>query len=409
MVEIRDLIKEYQIKFPKNIDQNKTVVIIQDQTDMRMIIAHHLGKLGFKTVKQFSHGLEAIEWLRNTEASISFTICDHEMPVMNGFDFLQEVKADMRLRRGPFAITIDNPNREKIMLATENGVDGVLVKPFTLKDIVPKLKQAFQVYHNPNNPELLYEAAKIAFASGDTGKAKAIYEGLSKVTEKAARPIVGLACIAIKEKKDSEAEALFAQAKERNPAYVHTFVERGTYYASKGDVAKAVDEFKTAIELSPLNPVRYEKAAELLFELKRYPEAIELLNIALVKELNFPSLHHHLSQGYYKIKDYKKAIKHIRSALNQEPENVAYLNQLGVSLKEINMFDDALKAYNSVIKLEPDNRAALYNKAVLLKAKGSMPEAIKLLEKVVTKMPDFKEAASKLEEFRSAKPEDKAS
>ena len=381
MVEIRDLISEYKITFPKSIDQDQTIVIVEDQTDMRLIVAHHLNKLGFKNIRQFSNGLEAVDWLNVTKKPISLTICDHEMPVMNGFDFLQEIKSDVNLRRGPFAITIDNPNKEKIMLATENGVDGVLVKPFTLKDILPKLKQAFVTFHNPNNPELLYEAAKQLFKVGNFDVAKKIFASLSDVTNKAARPVVGLASIAIREEKHEEALQLFDNAESRNPHYVHTYVERGKFLAEQGQTEEAVAQFKRAIHLSPLNPVRYEKAAELLFKLKNHEEAVALLNIAISNELAFPSLHHHLSQGYYVLKDFKKAIRHIRSALNAEPENVKYLNQLGISYKEAEQWEDALRTYNSVIKLDPENKPALFNKAILLKSKGNIDEGIKLLER----------------------------
>jgi DNA-binding response OmpR family regulator len=60
-------------------------------------------------------------------------------------------------------MAIDNPDRDKIMLATENGVDGVMVKPFSLKDIMPKVTQTFRLYHNPSNTELLYDLAKKEF------------------------------------------------------------------------------------------------------------------------------------------------------------------------------------------------------------------------------------------------------
>ncbi len=400
MAEIRDLITTYKITFPKIIDQEEVIVIVEDQIDMRLIIAHHLNKLGFKNIKQFSNGLEALEWLGKGQGGISLTVCDHEMPVMNGFDFLQEIKSDANLTRGPFAIAIEQASREKIMLATENGVDGVLVKPFTLKDILPKLKQAFKTYHNPNNPELLYEAAKKQFKQGNLDLAKKIFLSLSEVTQKAARPIVGLAMIAAQQGHAEEAEKLFNDAQKRNGHYVHTYVERGSFYANQNRIEDAVLQFKMAIKLSPLNPVRYEKAAGLLFDLKRHREAVDLLNIAISNELVFPAIHHYLSQGYYVLRDFKKAIRHIRSALGHEPNNVVYLNQLGISYKESEQYEEALRTYNAVIKLDPENKPALFNKAILLKSKGTLVEAVKLLEKIVAKYPDFKQAEEKLKEYK---------
>ncbi|SMF22079.1 tetratricopeptide repeat protein [Pseudobacteriovorax antillogorgiicola] len=408
MAEVRDLAKKFGLSIPTQVDQEDIVCLVEDQTDMRLIVAHHLNKIGFKNIKQFTNGHEALDWLKNSNtAKISVTICDHEMPIMNGFDFLAELKADPDLVRGPFAITIDNPSRAKIMLATENGVDGVLVKPFTLKDILPKLRQAFKVFHNPGNPELLYENAKGELRQGNLEKAEHVYKSLMDVTSKAARPLVGLAQVAVRKDDFTRAEALLKSAEERNDHYVHLYVERGELFSKQNRVEEAIGEFKRAIQLSPLNPIRYERAAQLLFKLDKHQEAIDILNIAIQNELSFPALHHYLSQGYYVLKEYKKAIRHIRSALSVEPENVVYLNQLGISYKESEEPEAALKTYNQIIKLDPENKAALYNKAILMKVKGNLDEAIKVLDRCLTKHPNFKQAKDKYDEYRAEKEEQK--
>ena len=54
------------------------------------------------------------------------------MPVMGGIDFLQEIMGSTELTWSVL-YAIENPDREKIMLATENGVDGVMVNHSLLK------------------------------------------------------------------------------------------------------------------------------------------------------------------------------------------------------------------------------------------------------------------------------------
>ncbi|RYZ59244.1 MAG: tetratricopeptide repeat protein, partial [Proteobacteria bacterium] len=144
----------------------------------------------------------------------------------------------------------------------------------------------------------------------------------------------------------------------------------------------------------------YEEAAELLFRLNRYQDAVDLLTVAIENQVAFPRLHHIISQAFFALKDFKKATRHIKSALSQEPENVSYLNQLGVCYKESELYDDATKVYNTVIKIDPDNRSALYNKAIMLAARNQAPEAIKLLQRCVEKHPDFELAARKLREIK---------
>jgi tetratricopeptide (TPR) repeat protein len=195
---------------------------------------------------------------------------------------------------------------------------------------------------------------------------------------------------------------LLADAEKRNPNYVHVFHERAMIHAGKNEWSEAIEAFKKAIALSPLNAVRYKDAADVLFKVKRYREAIDLLELAVKHQLSFPDLYHYLSQATFALKDFKQASKYVRTALSADPENCAYLNQLGICLKEIGELDEAVKAYNQVIKNDPTNVDALYNKAILLYGKGDKEEAVKLLERALRKKPDFPEATRKLDEIRRA-------
>lgn len=399
----KSLADEFGIQVQTQLDQQLPIYLVEDQQDLRLIVAHHLAKLGFATVKHFANGHDCLTFMKtNNEKQPSVIICDKDMPLMNGFELLLELKENPNCQRGAFAIALDQPDKEQIMLATENGVDGILVKPFSLKDIVPKLRHAHKVFHNPQNPELVYELAKSEFRAKNWDKAQKIFSRLAQQAEKAARPLVGLARIAAENQKWDEGLARLTDAEARNPYYVHTYVERARIFTLQGRVEDGVAQYKKAIELSPLNPLRYEEAAELMFRLHKYQEAIELLDIAVQKQLAFPSLHHYLSQGYFALKDYKKAVRHVKSALSSDPENVSYLNQLGVCYKESEQYDDATKVYNAVIKLDPDNRSALYNKALLLAAKGQIDEAIKLLRRCKEKHPDFELGTRKLKELEES-------
>lgn len=397
----KTLADEFGITLEAQLDQNRVLFLLEDQQDLRLIVAHHLGKLGFSSLKQFTNGHEALQFMKDhPDVKPVVTICDLEMPLMGGYDYFSELRENPLFSRGPFAITLPQPDKAQIMLASENGVDGILVKPYTFKDIVPKLRQAHKIFNNPNNPELVYELAKGEYRAKNWDRTEFIYKRLAESSEKAARPIVGLARVAIERKQLEVALKYLLEAEKRNPYYVHTYVERGRLSVAQNNIEEGVAFFRKAIDLSPLNPVRYEEAAELLFRLSRFQEAVDLLNLAIDNQIAFPRLHHIISQAYFALKDFKKATRHIKSALSHEPENVSYLNQLGVCYKESELFDDATKVYNAVIKVDPDNRSALYNKGIMLAARNQVPEAIKLLARCVEKHPDFELAARKLKEIK---------
>lgn len=396
----KSLAEEFGIQPKEQLDLEDPVMLIEDQQDLRLIVTHHMGKLGFRTIKQFANGHEALHHLReNPTVRFGVTIADRDMPILGGYDFFLEVRENPSYQRSAFAIALDSPDRSEIMLASEKGVDGILVKPFSLKDIVPKLRQAFKVFHNPNNPELVYELAKRELQSKNFDKAFHIYRRLMQNSSQSARPLVGLARIAIEKKEYDQAHKYLMEAEARNKFYVHTFSERGRVFVNMNKAEEAIVEFKKAIQLSPLNPIRYEEASELLFKLQKYQEAIDLLTIALEAKLSFPRLHHILSQSYFALKNYKSAIRHVKLAVAQEPENIVYLNQLGICYKESDQFEEANKTYNAVIKIDPSNRSALYNKSIMLASKGQTEEAIKLIKRCIEKHPDFDAARKKLAEF----------
>ncbi len=402
--ETRTLAAKYKIPVPANLDPKEVILVIEDQTDLRLIIAHQILKQNMGVVRQATNGYEALEVLKHLDKGqkVSAFVCDMTMPVMGGLDFLAELRENPDLDRAPFCLTMDQVSKEKLMLAVENGCDEILVKPFTLGDIVPKLRAAFTKYHNAANPEKLYELAKQLYRAGKLDDSMKIYTELADGAKRAGRPVVGLARIENKRGNSDKALALLDEAEKRNPNYVHVFHERGMTLAQKGQWSAAIESFKKAIALSPLNALRYKDAADILFKVKRYREAIDLLELAVKHKLEFPDLYHYLSQATFALKDFKQASKYVRSALNADPENCSYLNQLGICLKELGELDEAVKAYNQVIKNDPTNVDALYNKAILSFGKGDKDEAIKLLERALRKKPDFAEATRKLEEIRKA-------
>lgn len=399
----KSLAEIFKIPCPREIDQKKTIMVVEDQQDMRLIITHHLGKMGYSKIVQMANGYEALEYLKaNKEVKVSVIISDVDMPVIGGYQLLLEIRENPEYERPPFILALDNPSKEKIMYAVENGVDEIMVKPFTLNDIFPKLQAGFQKFHNPKNPEKVYELAKQLYRDNKLAESEKVYQAIANETKNSARPWVGLAKIAVKQNDNNKALTLLQEAERRNPNFVHLYSIRGEILIKHHQPEDAIKAFTKAIELSPLNPLRYQDAAKPMFDLKMYKEGVEILEGALKHELNFPSLHHYLSEGYFALKDYKKALRHIRSALSVAPENVTYLNQLGICLKETNDFDGAMSTYNSIIKLDPENKAVLYNKAVLQFSMGDKADAIKTLTRATTKFPDFNAAKNKLEEYKKA-------
>ena len=93
MSEGKSLAGEFGIKLEEGLDHDAAILLIEDQQDLRLIVAHHLNKLGFKSIRQFANGHEALHYLKeNPSSRFSVTIADKEMPLMGAFDLLNELK-----------------------------------------------------------------------------------------------------------------------------------------------------------------------------------------------------------------------------------------------------------------------------------------------------------------------------
>ena len=396
---LENLVKELHI--PSRINTEETLIVIEPQQELRAILVHHLKKIGFQNVIHTYNAYEAMSKMFSTKANISSVICNMELPLMSGIEFLQELRETNELKRPPFTMTISTPSKAHIMYALENGVDEILVKPYTLNDIAPKLQSAFKKFYNPNNPERIYELSKYHLRKQDYEKAKIIYELLRKTNPDSARPLVGIAKCLVYQDRISEAISILDEAIAKNPYYVHAFSLKGEILFNQNDLLQGLENFKKAIQLSPLNPFRYEKTVDIILKLQKYDDAIEILNLAIQNKLDFPPIYHSLSKLYYIKKDYKLAIKYIKEALISEPNSTVYLNLLAISYKEIGDTTEALKTYNIALKINPDDLTSLYNKGILCYSMNKLDEALKIFERIYAKDPSFQDVGAKLKEIQA--------
>ncbi len=104
---------------------------------------------------------------------------------------------------------------------------------------------------------------------------------------------------------------------------------------ANGHVQKALVNFDAAINLSPLNPIRYEAIGEILIREKNFERAEDYLSRAIKLELVYPNIFSQLGKVLFSQKKMDKAIKYFEKALVSEPSNTSFLNSLGICMKEI--------------------------------------------------------------------------
>jgi two-component system cell cycle response regulator len=110
----------------------KRILIVDDELDIRELIAHVLHNAGYEVLHAGSgeQGLELLD-----TAPVDLVILDIVMQGMDGWDVCERMKANPRFSHIPVLLVtvrslITEREEEKNRLA-----DGVLLKPFSLRDL----------------------------------------------------------------------------------------------------------------------------------------------------------------------------------------------------------------------------------------------------------------------------------
>ena len=117
-------------------------LIVDDFSTMRRIIRGLLKEIGYENAEEAEDGVVALDMLRN--AAFDFVISDINMPNMNGFELLAQVKADETLRHLPVLMVTAEARKEDIVRAAQEGAAGYIVKPFTKATLEEKVQKIMQ-------------------------------------------------------------------------------------------------------------------------------------------------------------------------------------------------------------------------------------------------------------------------
>jgi len=104
-------------------------LVVDDFSTMRRIVRNLLKESGFAEADEAEDGVVALHKLRNN--SFDFVVSDINMPNMNGFQLLKEIKSDEKLKHIPVLMVTAEARKEDIVLAAQSGAAGYIVKPFT--------------------------------------------------------------------------------------------------------------------------------------------------------------------------------------------------------------------------------------------------------------------------------------
>ena len=112
-------------------------LIVDDFSTMRRIVRGLLKEIGYTDADEAEDGVAALQKLRN--GRFDFVVSDINMPNMNGFQLLAQIKSDDKLKHLPVLMVTAEARKEDIVAAAQGGAAGYIVKPFTKATLEDKI------------------------------------------------------------------------------------------------------------------------------------------------------------------------------------------------------------------------------------------------------------------------------
>jgi two-component system chemotaxis response regulator CheY len=117
-------------------------LIVDDFSTMRRIVRNLLKEIGFNNAEEAEDGQIALNMLKSTK--FDFVVSDINMPNMNGFELLKNIRSDDALKAIPVLMVTAEAKKEDIVAAAQGGASGYIVKPFTKATLEEKVQKIMQ-------------------------------------------------------------------------------------------------------------------------------------------------------------------------------------------------------------------------------------------------------------------------
>lgn len=119
----------------------KTVLIIEDEQEIRDLLAHYLRKEGFLPLVA-PDGETGLALVRSERPDM--ILLDIMLPKMDGLELLRIVRTDPAVARTPLLMLTAKGDETDRVVGLELGADDYIPKPFSPREVVARIKAIFR-------------------------------------------------------------------------------------------------------------------------------------------------------------------------------------------------------------------------------------------------------------------------
>jgi DNA-binding response OmpR family regulator len=119
----------------------RRALVVEDDADIVELLTHYLSADGFG-VEAAADGRKALALLR--QGDFDLLVLDLQLPGLDGLTVCAEVRRDPRLRDVPIVMLTARGDEADRIVGLEMGADDYVVKPFSPKELVARVRALFR-------------------------------------------------------------------------------------------------------------------------------------------------------------------------------------------------------------------------------------------------------------------------
>jgi len=121
-------------------DSRNTILVIDDNKDIRDFLCDKLSvHFNVLLAQDGKEGLDTI-----AEHTPDLIVCDVKMPVMDGLEFTQQIRADINLSHLPIILLTAHPSDSLQIESSESGADEYIMKPFNFRYLLSRINKLIE-------------------------------------------------------------------------------------------------------------------------------------------------------------------------------------------------------------------------------------------------------------------------
>ena len=338
---------------------NKFVLVVEPKANYRTSIKQFLFNLKVKSVRICSTIAEAKREMLTVK--IGLFIVEWNLPEQNGLHFCRELRKEKGNANIPFLLLSVENLKKDVILASEVGINGYLLKPFSYEDFCMQLQYIIEAKAHPNLVTGLLDLGDVELEKQNYGEAIEHYQHARQMAPNSARAVCGLAKIAHLTGHNDQAVKFLHEAIDINPDYIALYREMIKIYQASNDLGNLI-KASTAIHiLSPDNPRYTLILAAAYLEMGNLEKSQEFFSLTVRLSPTLAEGYKGLGTVQMEKKEYEKAMKNFQKALDLDQEDISTLNSLGLSFVKQGMPKEGLKHFMMALRIDPHHSKVHFN------------------------------------------------